>query len=155
MATKKGKQETRGRKTKLTERYLQVFEGVVTDVLFDDINAIIFTDNDLRELINDRLPEKEQISDTTWENWKSGDLDSRKDDRLKLFLALYKKALKAQQRELFQSLKHDEKAWQRWAWIIERKFSDWNLRNIGVNKNDTTLKVKVDYSDGSGDTDQT
>lgn len=32
-------------------------------------------------------------------------------------------------------LKGDEKAWQRWAWILERKWSEWNLKkSIGITK---------------------
>jgi len=28
----------------------------------------------------------------------------------------------------------DNPQWQKYAWIIERKFSDWNLKNISESK---------------------
>lgn len=121
-----------GRKTKLTKDWLKIAE----DVLSEGDNAIIFTDNELREEINDRLsdglPESQakklRISDTTFESWKRGDLK----DHIGLeFLRLYKKALRIQKKNLFNSLQDaDEKQWQRYAWIIERKFKEWNLNRV-------------------------
>jgi len=44
------------------------------------------------------------------------------------FCGLYKKALVKERYSLMQQLKDTESSWQRWAWIIERKFDDWNLK---------------------------
>ncbi len=122
-----------GRPTKLTKNFLQKAE----DVLFTGINSIIFTDEELRELINDRLKPEETISDTRWQEWKAGRL---KDPIVDKFRGLYKKALKIQKQNLFRKLESDDKSWQRFAWIIERKFSDWNLHKII--KADLTSKGK-------------
>jgi hypothetical protein len=43
---------------------------------------------------------------------------------------------------LFESLKSDPQSWQRYAWIIERKFNEWNLKSIQEN----TTKMQVDIT---------
>jgi hypothetical protein len=49
-------------------------------------------------------------------------------DLMQEFSGLYKKALLKQRDDLFIKLQNDEKARQKWAWIIERKFDNWNIR---------------------------
>lgn len=102
-------------------------------------NAIILTDEELCLYINEWLKEEHQISYRTFRKYKKrlkGNIDDNWDydeslaETLVEFGTLYKKALWEQKTWLFNKLKHDEKAWQRWAWIIERKFTDWNLRHI-------------------------
>lgn len=112
-----------GRPTKLTPKFLKIAE----EVLNDDINAIIYTDQELRDEINDRLEPEERISDARWEDWKAGKL---KNPICQQFRGLMKKALRVQKSNLFEKFREDEKAWQKYAWIIERKFGDWNLRNV-------------------------
>lgn len=129
-----------GRPSKLTDKYLEVAESVLND----DINAIIFTDEELRDLINERLEEEERISDRRWEAWKAGDV---KDEAVIEFRRLYKKAINIQKSNLFAKMRDDEKAWQKWAWIIERKFDDWNLRSKQEVKAD--IVQKVDFTSGS------
>ena len=36
----------------------------------------------------------------------------------------------SQKQNLFKKYEDEDKAWQKWAWIIERKFSEWNLKKI-------------------------
>lgn len=102
--------------------WIVAFEHVVTE----DINAIIFTDEELRIETNDRVSDEWKISDTTFTNWKTGKV---KDEMYHHFLAVYKKALLSQKKNLFKQLRNDVDKWQKWAWIIERKFDDWNLRS--------------------------
>lgn len=129
-----------GRPTKLTDNYLKALEKVLNN----ELNAIIHTDEELFLLINEQLDDSEKICYATFKNYKSENLT---DEKIEAFLALYKKALANQKNELFKSLKSDDKAWQRWAWIIERKFDDWNLRNIGVQKVDLKTEIKVKLPD--------
>lgn len=110
-------------------------------VLNDDINAIIMTDEELLLMANEELAEAEQISDTTFENWKGWRIED--EELYKGFLVLYKKAILKQKSDLFWSMKTDSQ-WQRYAWIIERKFDAWNLRNIWVQK---SVNVNVDKED--------
>lgn len=98
-------------------------------VLNNDINAVILTDEELVYEVNERVPEEKQITTRTFENWKSKvKNDKQLDEQGKQFFRLIKKALIKQKKELFQKFREDEKAWQKWAWIIERKFEDWNIR---------------------------
>ena len=80
--------KTRGRPTKLLT-WIEAFQKVVNE----DINAVILTDDELRMLTNDLVEEKQQISESTFEKWKAGNL---KDTLYFDFLRLYKKALTIQ-----------------------------------------------------------
>lgn len=113
--------KTRGRPSKLLT-WIEAFKKVVNE----DINAIILTDDELRMLTNDLVEEKQQVADRTFESWKAGGV---KDPLYFEFMRLYKKALTIQKKNLFKKLQSDDDKWQKYAWIIERKFDDWNLRS--------------------------
>jgi len=128
MTNKPKQKNKRGQPTKLTPHFIEVAK----EVLFDDINAIIFTDEELVNEINDRLKEKERITQRTMENWKAkigNEKEGELDEIGKEFFRLIKRALQIQKKNLFSRLSGDDKAWQRFAWIIERKFDDWNIRH--------------------------
>ena len=143
MIEKKNRQwEWGGRPTKLTNDFLEAAESVLNQ----DINAIIFTDDELRIAINEELSKDAQISNTTFENWKAWKLEDS--INYQKFLVLYKKALNLQKNMLFKSMKDDSNWWQRFAWIIERKFSDWNLKQITENTNkNTNTNINYESSD--------
>lgn len=126
-----------GRKSKLPDFIIAFEEFLKTN----EEDVIYLTDNELRICVNDLLEEKAQISDATFENWKAGNIKESQ-EYLK-FLGLYKKALLNQKRELFKCLKSDPQAWQRIAWIIERKFSEWNLKNINENKTEHSGTLSI------------
>ena len=93
--------------------------------------AIIYTDLDIIEMTNEILPEEERISIATFENWKAGKL--KDDPFLNVFLGVYKGALRKQAANLHQRLSEEPAGtWQKWAWILERKFEAWNLRSRTV-----------------------
>jgi hypothetical protein len=132
------------RPTKLTEKFLETAE----QVLNESVNSLIFTDEELFGMINDRLPEKERISKITWKRWKKKKLKGRK-GLLDRFDTLYKKAFEKQKQSLFTKLQTDDKAWQRWAWIIERKFPEWNLRQkLDANVKGVVAKI-VSYDNNA------
>lgn len=111
-----------GRPTKLTEEFL----AAVKSVIDEDQNVLVCTDDELLMLINKRLPEESRISERSFQLWKAGDF-SENSDGIE-FLRLIKEALVKEKKSLMTMLKTDEKAWQRWAWIIERKFDEWNIK---------------------------
>lgn len=95
--------------------------------------AIIYTDLDLFEMTNEILDPEDRISDTTFDNWKAGKI--KDDPFLDVFLGLYKRALRIQTSNLHERLADDPAgSWQRWAWILERKFDGWNLRARSVDE---------------------
>ncbi len=130
---------------------IKTFISVAEDVLFRD-GLMLLTDEELVFLINEELEQKDKVSDRTFARWKAKQFNED-DDIGKTFVMLIKKALIIQKENLFKKFSNDDRAWQRWAWIIERKFSEWNLKNINENKNDNTHtgEIKINYNLPNGD----
>jgi len=131
----------RGRPTKI-HKFIEVAEKV----LFTD-SLMLLTDEELVDEINEQLEEKDRISQRTFARWKASDFEEDKEVG-SIFVMLIKKALRNQKESLFKKFQNDDRAWQRWAWIIERKFSEWNLKHISEN---LTVEVpvkaeEIDYS---------
>tara|TARA_Y100001973_G_scaffold55152_1_gene81474 strand:- start:9 stop:431 length:423 start_codon:yes stop_codon:yes gene_type:complete len=130
---------------------IKTFISVAEDVLFRD-GLMLLTDEELVFLINEELEQKDKVSDRTFARWKAKKFNEN-DDMGKTFVMLIKKALIIQKENLFKKFSNDDRAWQRWAWIIERKFSEWNLKNINENKNENTHtgEIKINYNLPNGD----
>ena len=129
--------ENVGRPRKLT-RFLEAFKCVVYKP-HPVGRAIIHTDKDLLEMTNRELDEKDRISVTTWERYKRGegdDVNEKMLEDLSGFAEIYEDALIKQRDNLFERMmeKGEARSWGRWAWIIERKFDDWNLRKKSVDE---------------------
>ena len=122
-----------GRPTKLNEKYIKAFDKVVNKP--NSKRAVYLTLEELLILTNIEYGDEDYICYNTFENWKKGDL---KDSIIKDFLGVYKKALIVQKEQLFSNLETEDKTWQRWAWTIERKFNEWNLKNINENTSTNT-----------------
>ena len=97
--------------------------------------VIFLTDSELVFLVNQMLSEEDRISNQTFKRWKAANIGEETDgeDELdqvgKQFCTLYKSALLRQKAALFKRLiSPTEGQWQRYAWIIERKFDEWNIR---------------------------
>ena len=130
-----------GRPSKL-EKFLEAMEEVLNEWL----QSIIMTDEELFILANENLEEDEQIWHSTFKEYKASSLKEETDWH-KRFQDLYKKALVKQKNNLFNSLSSDNPQWQKYAWIIERKFSEWNLKTISenTNKNATVNYTKEEW----------
>jgi hypothetical protein len=98
--------------------------------------AIIWTDEQLLDAVNELLEPEDRLSLRTLHSYKAGEI---KDDEIaEVFASLYKKALREQSENLFSLLQSDVPGgWQRYAWILERKFDEWNM----------TRKEKVEVND--------
>lgn len=98
--------------------------------------AIIWTDEQLLDAVNELLEPEDRLSWRTLSRYKAGEI---KDDELaEAFVSSYKKALRMQADNLFELLRSDVPGgWQRYAWILERKFDEWNM----------TRKEKVEVTD--------
>lgn len=111
-----------GRPTKLTPQVLKTFEKVIND------NVLFCTDQDLIFLLNEALPEDNRFSYEAFSKWKRG--ERQKDSPLYgQFVRLVKKALLKEKRTLLMQLKTGADNWQARAWILERKFDEWNLKS--------------------------
>lgn len=116
-----------GRPSKLNKTFLERAKKVLWNE-----NLVLFTDEELVDEINEELKPEEQISQRTFERWKSSDFETKGEIGIE-FCRLMKKALRDQKENLFEKYQNEKGAWQKWAWIIERKFSEWNLKNINEN----------------------
>jgi hypothetical protein len=114
--------------SKLSEEWLSCAEEVINQ----DINAIILTDEELVFEINDIVSKDLRINERTFRRWKT---KNKKDETEELdemgfrFVLIIKKALIKQKKNLFDKFREEPNQWQRWAWIIERKFDDWNIKH--------------------------
>lgn len=129
------------------EKFVIAFENLLKD---NESDVIILTDAELRVACNELLNEDDRISKRTFERWKNKEtieenpelideeLENKYKEEQEKFWRLYKKALINQKRELYKAVAKWDNNWQSRSWIIERKFDEWNLRNIGVNRNDNT-----------------
>ncbi|MEI7511372.1 MAG: hypothetical protein WCJ84_04410 [Candidatus Peregrinibacteria bacterium] len=135
---------TGGRPSKLTETVIAKLEGL----LETEENILFLTDQELFEELNDGLNEKERVSYTSFKDWKAG-REQKESLLYERFSSLIKKALRKQKRNLFEKMMNGKEAqWQKYAWIIERKFSEWNMRKImKFETEEEPLKISlVDYS---------
>lgn len=101
--------------------FFDAFEKVV-----DETFAVLhWTDAEIVEETNDRLKPNEQITKRTFEGWKKSLIDGElSPDIEQRFFRVYKKAVRRCKERLFNSIVTDDKSWQRFAWIMERKFSE-------------------------------
>jgi hypothetical protein len=108
-------------------------------------DILFLSDQDLHFLVNQKLDQKEQISKSTFEKWKAGQFAP--DEILgKEFIECIQYALIKQKLFLSNKLQYDTTGqWKRWAWIIERKFSEWNLKHISenINKNEQATVINI------------
>ena len=107
------------------------FVKALTEVLKDNINSLLL-DEDLVFLTNEKLPENERICEDTFSNYVN---KKQKNETLKEFFSLIKKARLSQKRELLKLIKgkkgEDVKNWTRYSWILERKFpKEYNLKPV-------------------------
>ncbi len=124
-----------GRPTKMTKKMIDTLKEVVD-------NYVYCTDAEVLFMLNDKLPEKEKLSERIFQDYK--DKKRQADNPLMVkFAYLLKKALIKEKMELLKKVKEGESGWQSKAWILERKFKEWSLKirqetdnkNINYNNN--------------------
>ena len=114
-------------------RFVEAFRCVIDDDHPVGI-AIIFSDEDILEMVNRRLDPGDRISKATFSNYKRGNI--RDDAVLAEFMRLYNVSYREQLKNLFTMLvdEGEKRSWQRYAWLIERKDDRWNLRKKNVDE---------------------
>jgi hypothetical protein len=111
-----------GRPTKMNTNVVYAMEQVITE------NVLYCTDEDLVLLINERLPPERQFSYESFSKWKRGQ-SQNVNPLYSDFLRLIKKALISEKTTLLKSLHSGTSNWQARAWILERKFEEWNIKS--------------------------
>jgi hypothetical protein len=129
------------RPTKLSDDIITAFERILNT----DRNALVCTDQHLFFLLNDELPKEVKISYRTFQRYKmlaniyGAGQDSfttpgtpeRDEYYPPIYRELYRvftHALIKQRNNIMNCLLDDAKGWQRYKWIMERKFRDWSLK---------------------------
>jgi len=98
--------------------------------VLDENNAIFLTDEDLVFLVNDKIDEEKcHITTRTLRNWKAGKAPD--EATTMAFLKLFRRALIKQRNHLMEKmLETENNSWTKYAWILERRFAEWNLKHI-------------------------
>lgn len=115
------------------------------NVVLEDEDILFLSDKDLVFLVNRGLPQEHKIADSTFEKWKAGKF-APNEEIGKEFIGCIHLALIRQKQFLSQKLMEDNSGqWTRIAWIMERKFSEWNLKHISenVNKNEQSTVIQI------------
>jgi hypothetical protein len=120
--------------------WLTALKGVLAD---EDI--LFLSDKDLVFLVNNNLPKKQKISGSTFEKWKAGKFLPNEETG-KEFIQCIQYALIKQKQYIGDKLLNDTTGnFARYAWFLERKFSEWNLKhiseNINRNENETIINI--------------
>lgn len=125
---------------KITDRFIKAVETVVSDPFL-----YILTIEELVNSINDEIGEK-YISLDTFKSYINGRRGSNQ-EHYDHFIQLYKRAITKQKKSLVMELSGEDKSWQRYAWLLERKFEDFNkiekAENENNHKGDITITRKT------------
>jgi hypothetical protein len=109
------------RPSKMTDKVIEAIEIVINE------NILFATDEELFVEINDLLSEEQRFTYEAFSKWK-GERSQTNNPLFPKFLRLIKKALFKEKKRLLELLAKDDKQWQRYAWILERKFDEWNIK---------------------------
>jgi len=122
------------------DKWLPALEAVL------EIHDIVFlTDEELVFLVNQTLDDKDQIDSRTFENWKAGRFHSNDETGKKFMNCIQMASIREKQSLSKRLLNADEKNWTRFAWVLERKFSEFNLKHISenINRNEQQTTIMI------------
>ncbi|TRX34955.1 hypothetical protein FNW52_12500 [Flavobacterium sp. ZT3R18] len=123
---------------------MQYWVAELNTVLCDE-DILFLTDKDLVFLVNKNLPDENKISESTFEKWKAGKFHPNEEIG-KEFIGMIHLALIRQKQMLAKKMMDDTTGqWTRYAWIMERKFVEWNLKHISenINKNEQATVIQI------------
>jgi len=116
-----------GRPSKLSPQLVTALKNIRDN----EDSYVLFTDEELVEEINERLPKDKRISYPTFRNYKDGNYrydGERESIFLSEFLSVLKSIRRKQKEWLTANmLEAGAGSWQKFGWIGERKFNDLNL----------------------------
>lgn len=108
-------------------------------------DIIFLSDKDLQFLVNQNLDESERITDRTFENWKAGKFHPDEEVGKQFMNCIHLALIKQKQEMSRRMLGEDDKNWTRFAWVMERKFQEWNLKHISenINRNEQQTTIQI------------
>jgi hypothetical protein len=123
-------------KTKLDKKFIDALTEVV-----DSKDFYILTDEELIFSVNELLGD-EFLSIDAFKSYKTARRGTNS-EYYDEFVHLIKKGLIREKRSLVKKLQDEDKAWQKYAWILERKFEDFNKLDKTKNDNDNKHSGEV------------
>lgn len=135
------KELKRIKKSKMT-KWLPALKEVL-----DSDNILLLSDKDLVFLVSQKLQPDERSTDECFSMWKSNKRNAPSEEIGKQFIELIQFALIRQKMSIERKMFDDTNStnWQRWAWLLERKFEEWNLKHISenINKNEASTVIQI------------
>ncbi|WNM18617.1 hypothetical protein [Flavobacterium capsici] len=122
------------------EKWIPALKSVL-----EERNIVFLTDTDLVFLVNKKLPIEDRITTRCFKNWKAGKF-APNEELGEQFIELVQEALINEKEALLNSLKNEKSGyWVRYAWILERKFEEYNLKQVteNINKNEETQIIQI------------
>jgi hypothetical protein len=113
-------------------------------------DTMFLSDKDVLFLVNQKLPQEDRISTSTFQKWKAGKWHD--ESVAEQFMETLEFVGIKQKQALGQMLMTDKtNNWTRLAWTMERKFSDWNLKRISenININEPSTVIHITAGDDS------
>ena len=125
------------RPTKLQPKLLKAFETVLNNEKY----MRVCTDIELCHLINKQLDEEDQISYRTFQRYKlltrehsfAATIKSKMREHYETYRQLYllwMDARIAQKMKLMEMIENKVAGWQRYRWLLERKFTEFALNTV-------------------------
>lgn len=113
-------------------------------------NIVFLTDDELMFLVNKELDKKDRITRQTFHNWKNGKFGSLDKEIGEEFLEVITLAIIKQKNFLLDKLLNtNDKNWTKIAWLLERKFEEWNLKHISENIHKNEQQVTINITAGT------
>ena len=103
-----------------------------SEVVNDDINSMILDFVEIILLTNDKLPKEKNIDSDDFLKWLNGaENEARNNNELySELLKIYDRARIEQKQAYIKFLTTaSSKNWQKYAWLLERKYNDLNLQH--------------------------
>lgn len=125
------------------------FSEVLKEVLEENpCDAFIMSRNELIEICNSKLHEKDKISYATFDSWLMEKWKYQ--EEYYSFLRVWNYARSIQKRHYFKKMENENGFWSKYSWILERVFHDIFWRKDSVNSKTTEtkdVKVTIDVDD--------
>lgn len=129
IANRKNAQKA-GRTTKINDKIINAFELV----LEENDNGCLLEDEELVILVNEKLEGKDKFSYSAFQSWQAFARNKKtkttENNRILYngIRGVIKKFLLEKKLLLLKNTQKSDAHWQRFCWILERKFDEWNIR---------------------------
>jgi len=104
----------------------------------EDLDNLILTVPELVDEINYHLPLHMRITANTWSSWQTEYRNANWEDLTtdeKNFLREIKRIMRSRKKLMWNRMRTAQSHWQKWAWLLERKYVDLRAVNTVQHQN--------------------